>query len=89
MDKMRTFDAWAWRARQEDVPPVDVAAAVMRRVAALPEAREEDGRWVPWATAGVMACAAAVCAAMGLEAWSSFVEPLAAWARQFSAWGLL
>jgi hypothetical protein len=87
MNELERFEEWAKTARGETVPRPDVAASVVRR---LEEERAFPGltqSW--WGLAGASACAAALCAVWGLDAWNSLFGDCYAWIQDFSHWSIL
>lgn len=81
------FEKLAARARQEAVPPLDVTAGVLARIASVPAPSRSDaaGSSVPLSVvAGACVLAASVMLALTLWAWSPLNDPLAGFFEPFT-----
>lgn len=87
MTRQEPLKQWMARARQERHPQPDVARAVLRRLHAAEHRRPLPG--LSWAWPAAAACAAALCAVLGLTAWNTLGDPLCTWLGELATWGMI
>jgi hypothetical protein len=74
MTKLEDFERWAEVARDEPVPPVDVAARVLRDLRRANGRASFERAMAVWA--GLSVAAASIVFVLALDAWASITDPM-------------
>lgn len=75
MNELERFERLASQARGDPVPPIDVAARVVRDLRSGVSRGEPSGPL--WVLSGLSVVAALIVSAVAIESWSALTDPLA------------
>ena len=79
-EKRPRFQTLVDRARQEPIPPLDIAGRVVAKIAAVPTVRQPVD-WSLWSVAGLSVAAAAVVLLLSFQQGIFLEDPMAEWFR--------